>query len=759
FDKKGKQLATVKMPDPVKGIADTIWVIPDLKEYTQKSGNSEYELVFDIQGIKDGKIKKSFLRNVMEWEGNKLGKSDLIVPPFTAIEVKDKTVATILRKHEMNSLGLWKQVYAAGRPLLKNEGIVLEAKVGGKDTKIASGKLEFSKKTKTEVIANGSFTAGALKGSTLSEWDYDGMMKWTLTLSPSQTEIDSLKLIVPLDDSQSPLFHTCTDGIRINYGGAAPKGTGKVWDGSACARNTMQGNYVPYIWCGDELRGISVFGENDKGWEISDKVPCQELIRKDGVLSLVFNLIAKSVAIEKERKIVIGFLATPIKPMPENWRKWNAWSWYGNSVIKQFEKRVQFFGSCYYWGSDAPCLDIYPRDKDITYWEKLAETRRTGEIDKDFIKKWVSGYKLSGKPGSDRYKKSKKVYQSHVNGGFNNAKSARVDNKSVDVMFYTNARGVRWDTPEGGTFVDEWYRMPFIQRSFKHKAGVAYDLDPVESFRDYAMWWYKKSFNTGANDLLYWDDIFMQSNYNLVGSEAYRKADGTIQTASGIFNMRELVRRTAILQLEEGKPVRNMVHMTNTALAPISSFASMNYDWEGHNGYSDFQDRYTPEYIRTLTIGHQFGVFPVVLAPVSGGTKEQLDWCYRTATGVMLTHELRWTKHSKQYWSTLKHFYDFGYGNSDVNVFNYWKENYPLKVAGIKSTSIVLAKKDSAFIMVCEYGEGGDAVITPDWKALGLSPSSKVVDAETGKEVANDNGTIKTNLKKHDFQIFVLSEQ
>ncbi|NOY75669.1 MAG: hypothetical protein GXP32_07735 [Kiritimatiellaeota bacterium] len=88
-------------------------------------------------------------------------------------------------------------------------------------------------------------------------------------------------------------LHTCTDGIRINNGGYAPKGTGKVCDGSKCARNSIVGTYVPYIWLGGESREISVFGKNDKGWINAKGTSCQELVRSNGTLCLSLNLIAK----------------------------------------------------------------------------------------------------------------------------------------------------------------------------------------------------------------------------------------------------------------------------------------------------------------------------------------------------------------------------------------------------------------------------------------------------------------------------------
>jgi len=143
---------------------------------------------------------------------------------------------------------------------------------------------------------------------------------------------------------------------------------------------------------------------------------------------------------------------------------------------------------------------------------------------------------------------------------------------------------VRLDTREGQTFLDEWHRDAFTTRIWPFGSGPAYDLNPGESFRDYALWYYKKMLDTFA-DAIYWDDTFMQSCFDVVGTEAYELPDGRIQPSSGLFDMRELIRRTAVLQHELGRTGRvNMPHMTNTGIAPILSFAGTQLSWEDKNG-------------------------------------------------------------------------------------------------------------------------------------------------------------------------------
>ncbi|MDD3954164.1 MAG: hypothetical protein PHY82_09650, partial [Lentisphaeria bacterium] len=176
---------------------------------------------------------------------------------------------------------------------------------------------------------------------------------------------------------------------------------------------------------------------------------------------------------------------------------------------------------------------------------------------------------------------------------------------------------------------------------------------------------------------------------------------------------------------------------------------SMNYDWEDHNGFTDFQNRYSREYIRALSIGRQFGNFPAVLAPISG-SPEQVAWCERTATGVMLTHELRWTHSQREhYWKTLLSFYEFGYGSQEVQVHNYWDENFPFKIDGPDHSAIALVKEGKTLLMICDYGGGG---------VYRIPAAVQAADMESGKVFGRENGFLAVQINNHEYVILVLEQ-
>lgn len=738
-------IAQIMMP-PLKDNSSelTQWNIPVLDE-----GN--YELVTALQGVTVAPQIESFVRHHFPWEGNQLGLSDIVVPPFTPIQVDGNQVNTVLRQHQMNGLGLWNQVVADKQPLLKGP-MRLEATINGKLLS-AHGMVKITSQKNMQATMHADWRAGNLKGSTQSVWDYDGVMKSTFILNPIAQKVDNLTLIIPLDDKQMPLMHTCTDGIRFNYAGKVPEGNGVIWNSTKAAHNSIIGNYVPYIWLGGQERGLAVFGDNDAGWITDDKLPCQEIVRSDdGTLELRLHLIQTPSSWNQTRKITIGFQATPVKPMPKNWRLWTVGA-HGN--VKAPGQYFQgWFGADYYWGAATPYADIYPRKQDFSIYDELEKSRKTGKINKDFIEQWLKGYPL---PEGEDGQRLLTTYTNHINGAF------RVVASQPDgMLIYTNSRGVRYDTPEGQTYLNEWNRNPFPKRQWEYASGTYYDLDPPASYRDYAAWYWKKML-TSFDDGIYWDNVFLQSDFNPITSDAYQRSDGQVQPSAGLWNTRALVRRGAVLADELGKPDRNMVHMTNTAIAPILSFAGTQLSWEDHSGDSDFQDRFSRDYIQTVNLGRQFGNVPIVLTlnQIHAKTAEQIAWINRTAAGVMLTHELKPLLRQAQndpFFDNYDRLVQFGYGQLDVKVYNYWQSNYPAQISG-NTSSLLVSKANHAMIVICDWGGGGKIQVKLDTKVLLLNGALKVTDAESGQLLSVKDNSISLELKKHDFKVIQVDAQ
>jgi hypothetical protein len=147
------------------------------------------------------------------------------------------------------------------------------------------------------------------------------------------------------------------------------------------------------------------------------------------------------------------------------------------------------------------------------------------------------------------------------------------------------------------------------------------------------------------------------------------------------------------------------------------------------------------------------------LTLISGPDAAKNEWVKRTNTGVTLTHEIK--PHTPYYansgfYTAFHRLLDFGYGKPETRTWNYWDADFPLRVEGSETSSLVVSKPGSAVIIVCDYGSGGDMRLTLN-SALGLGVKFTAKDMESNEVVAvAEGGKITFPLKKHDYRMILV---
>lgn len=710
------------------------------------------------QGVPAEPVTQPFVRQVFPWEGNTLGFSEEVMPPFTPLEVDGGTVKAVLREHRHGPSGLWDQVTSQGKPLLAGPmtwEVVSAASGSTGSPAVSAGQGQgwhvISPKP-TAVVGEARWSAGPLGAQVRTEYDYDGMMLVTLTLAPAPgVSLRRLTLNVPLRDAQARYMHAVGDGLRHNYAGFTPPGQGRIWDSSKASKLEIVGTFFPYLWLGDGERGICWFADTDRDWILDDTTPVLDLTREGQTLLLRVHFVTKPSVLQREHRIVFGLQATPTKPMPAGWRRWVA------SKPIEGGRPVSWMGANYYWGALA--YDVYPFQYRFDYFDKLREARQTGQVDRKFIDDWMRMWedklRLGPKDGQQY-----KFFHAHVNAGFHSAASSPWS-RGVRLFVYTNPRGVGFHVPEFATFQDEWLRYAHFNRRWNPQEAIGYDVSPSRSFQDYAVWYYRKML--ACFDGVYWDNTFLSAHFDPVIGQAWTDSQGRIHPSLGLMHLRELIKRTAVMLWQEAKnwpetrtPPVTLAHMTNTQIVPVNAFLNCTMDWEWKYGLEDFQDRFSPDLTVAETIGRQVGAWPTVLAGGHPDPKDpRLDFMHRTRLGVCLVHEIQVFDHGpardREIYQKL---FEFGYGTEACRVFNYWQEGHPVKVEGIQAATLAIANAGRAMIVVTDYGEGGTCRLTLDMAALGLQAQATAVDAETGAALERlGPGRFAFPIKKHDFRI------
>jgi hypothetical protein len=662
-----------------------------------------------------------FKRRHFPWEGNRLGVADEVTPPFEPIQAKDNQVRVVLRTCQMNGFGLWDKVVALDKDILAAP-MTLRYETAQGEGKWASTGGKFTTAKPTAAVYEARAVAPPVIVETKSSVEIDGCMKVQMSLRPGDQpdEIRRLWLEIPLNEKDAPLMHTVDAGVRENYSGPVPAGSGIVWDGSKAHHYIRWLNaFVPYIWLGAEERGLAWFAENDKGWVTAKSmdVPVQQLVREGNRLVLRIHLINVPTTLRQQHDLVFGLQASPTKPMPENWRKKLPSIPAGLAVVP--------------WGGlDCPYQGPYRDDWQIV--DKLVEARLTGKWDE----KWFAQYEQKNRPPPVYGNWGWLSSISHFAGRCIEAGPDKPIAVYQEEMMAGKLR------PEWEVFNGEWTPTATFHRSHAPLCGLNDWPDDSMlrggggasqstriifpgSYRDFGVYFADQWLGRGVS--LYWDNTYPNFSLNPRISDAYR-TDGGIQPAMIIWNQREYHKRVwnclAQWRMKRKEPLEWTLHMTNTLLLPIHTWGTVNLDNELNT-----KTPFSPDWLRTETIGRQVGNMSLSLYPVSG-TGEALknlpaseaalvEW------GMRAVHEIQRSGDMEKILA------DYGYGTSATAVHNYWDPKPALKVASDKVKWIVVSKtqENSYLIVLASWSDKPQRVeVVVDSSALGFSADGSIQD-------------------------------
>jgi hypothetical protein len=667
------------------------------------------------------------------WLHNKLGMSKLIVPPFTAIKVSENNLSCILRDYQIGKTGLPKQIKAKGKNILAAP-ITYHALSKGKELKWQSTGINISKKDKTQVKYSALNKSKVLNVRIDGEFEYDGMLKLSFNIKPNKTyaEINQFYINIPLKKEFAKLYHAAGVGVRINPAGKLPQGQGCIWNSRLIPQMTME-NFIPYVWIGDELRGISYVADKDRDWQHCKKRDAVELHRDTkGNVSIRINLLNGPLKLGKARKIVLAVMATPVKPMPKDWRAWS-----DNASVLQLPGRkfLQCLYSNYYWGCYYGWMGRYPDKQRFEYFKKLTEAKNTGKVDYKYIKTWVNSIDCK-----DKHAKKKSV-SGHTISAFNMMRGLNKYKEKSLFYIYTCMTDKAVKLPEYEVFRDEW--------EYKNR------MHTQKSVQDYSLYYFNKLFDCGLGGI-YFDNTFLVNKFAWPTGEGWIDSKGNIRPSAGIWRSRQYIKRVATLMVERGMEPFLCLHNTNTTIYPTMSFATNTMGMEWKYGNSDFQERYTPAYIRTVNLGKQGGFFPTAIGGITNCKGAKKTWATRTMLAMLCPHEIqptctRWD--AKIIRKLYQIIWDFGKAEPDTEFLPYWDAKNLIKVSD-KGLLVSAYKRGKKLLLICsDYKSNSPVKITFDLKKFRFDKIKSAKNAETGEKISFNFDNINLLVKKHDIAL------
>ena len=704
------------------------------------------------------------------WENNTLGISDEVIPPFTPLRVTGSAVASVLRDHTMTGLGLWQQVRSLGSDVLAGS-MTIECTLAGARQAWQSQPLAFAEKSDHKVVAQATATAGALTWGAVSTYDYDGFMWVRATLNTErEVTVDRLTLRIPMKAAECTLMHACADRIRKNKAGLIPDGSGQVWDSGNVEKYRLSGEriirteLIPYLWLGGEQRGICWLADNSLGFSLKDGTAAVRVLRPDPETVLAeIDLINQPTVIDGERFLEFGLQATPVKPLPRGWRSWH----FGCGSYIPGMKNISFGVHALGAGQKAGWWK-YPMGHDYSYLDYLRRATRTKREDLEFVREW----KAKTRPAFARW--AEKNVDS-LSGSYTKflrdgetipqlwlrwrdiyMKSwSSVASRSDLLVPYTDQRLQISDCPEVEYYAAEWWNPQLISYA------VAMRTFPTPSNINFTIYYYKKMLEHG------FDGIYLDDSYILPGNcpdnDTAVCDNGRILPRMGLLATRELIKRLAVIQHQMGlSPRLIIVHMSNAFLIPAFAFADVSYDWEMGYGETDFQDRFSLDFIRTESSGLQAGMVPMVLGGVV--KKSDMSWSdwlsgekrrlTRTSLAMTLIHEIR-INHQKHsiagdlIYQAYRTLHRFGIADETYEFVAYWRENTAVAVKGGDFRLSYYRRPGRLLLIVANMGDQATAVLRLDHEELGFRGDAALVEVESGKVLE----ARQVSVPRHDFRM------
>lgn len=750
--------------------AQVIFTLKSKKVFEKKFTALKKENIFyfDIPALADGtyditletfakskklrSVKQSFVRQVFPWENNKLGISDKVYLPFKPLQVRGNAVKTVINEYVFDNSGLFADVKPENKSILKDK-ISYNFAADGKTGKFSSVNGKFTKKSDAETVFDAKSVAPeGFSVRTLAKTEYDGCTRFEVTFAPEKGKnpvIDQFYMDIPLDDKQLTNFHVIkSNSIRTNPAIRVPKGDGIVWKSTDVSNIDFLGNMHIYLWLGKVGRGLAWFADNDKNFSLDDNKPAQMLIRKGDTLTLRVYFVNKPLKLTAPRTVVFGMQASPVKPMPADFRK-------------PALKIPPHGGSNRYWGIRPSYAGKYPVGYDWEYVDRMVVARKTGKIDKNYIESFLK------KHYSDMPAELMNSYRSHAYGG-HLTMMAQVGKNPTMLYFEEHCQDQA--TPEWVTFQDEWSCYPFSSRKYlkEHEmttnslssaAGIR--ITPVRSYQDFTLYYAREWLKRGIG--IYCDNVLPRNSNDPVNSSAYFRPDGSLQVSSDIWDMREYHKRLWVLskemQADVEYPLMISLHVTNCMILPILAWADIQLDleWGWASGYKPFPI----ELLEIETTGRQLGVYSHAHFPIVGcglvhedptylrGKIDEdmvrTDWAMRLIFGVQ-----RYSMRGENFDPLNKIVHDLGMGTADCKVYDYWQDDYPVSISSDNVKSIFLRNGNKAILIVASWEEKPVTITVKGQNSLNITSAAGKFPVEQYNII---NNGFNLNLAKYGMQL------
>ena len=527
----------------------------------------------------------------MEWKDSQLGREDIVLPPWTPLEVR-RTIGGCQikcwgREYSFIRSALPTQIISQDKTMLSRPISLLISSCGQKVawTKQSIGVLTRSE-TRAELTGTliGKVGNKTIRFKTCITSEYDGLLLINLTCeTPKSLElVDSMAISIPLSTNRALYLHRWVNDSWAGYSGRVPEEMGVI---------DHKTEFVPYAWLGDNDRGLFWFCESDQYWPNSENEDAIQISNSSGDVEIRLNLLAEGQRLLPNWRFTFGLQATPVKRLDKDWLRCK---WRLEGAEKVEAANIQII-----WTVG---LEIPP--KSHTY----------------FLKHY--GYP-----------------EAMDSGTFRGLVSYLHERQKVKVVPYLCLVGISAGCPEWPYF-RKWAIGPDFSAysdvaAFGESFKVISPLAP--GWSDFIIWKNKQFIDQYGLDGVYHD---LTEPWGFTAGGCGYERDGIVRPTYPILAFRDLYRRMyAVIKSMPGDTF-TIAHESGKAAIPILTYDDAHLDGENfHNLVKDnYMDVVSLDAFRAEFMGRQWGPMPLFL-PEFGEDASQIEPT-RGLMALLLIHDV-----------------------------------------------------------------------------------------------------------------------
>jgi len=262
----------------------------------------QVDLVRDGRTVESGKAAVERV-DAPEWLGNDIGRSRIVLPPFTPMTYGGRQVGVWGRTMEWTAASILPaRITSAGEPLLAAPMRIVVTQ-DGRDLPVTLEGLELLEQAPDRCRIQLSGRAGSA-GVRARAWvEYDGLLWMDLEIEARDGQGVSI---------ESPMVR---DQVRYYHGVPDRDLTGAV------KQKALEFPFQHYFWLGTCERGLGVCFESTRNLTLPESESFHYVVPNTRDVRWRIDLTGGPIR-AAERTYSFGIQATPVRPLPRDWHSW-----------------------------------------------------------------------------------------------------------------------------------------------------------------------------------------------------------------------------------------------------------------------------------------------------------------------------------------------------------------------------------------------------------------------------------------------------